>query len=446
MSVDDSTSETGNLPPVHEAWLPREHSLHRPRHGGRQLTALISALIFFATPTLLWVGGMRPTEIENHALAAFPSFGDGWGLFTDMDEWATDHLVFRENAIQATDWVSRTFFGEAAPFDQGVTPTGPLPGVPLEPDETDDQDPRNPGAAGTDGSDQAGFRRVVEGSDGWLYLGDDAYSKCHPEQPLDTTMAQFADLRTAVEGSGREFVLVAVPDKTTMVPEHLPSSYPGMSCADRQTPDLWRSAVRVGGAIDLRSQLNALAERLDHPVYYPLDTHWTHEGAIEMIRAVAEDVRPGVSDDWRMSVRGRYSAPADLPPLIGRSGENDATAYRLRPDGRQDRTQPGAGDLIRPKHIETTPTSGMIRQPTVVLGDSFLGAASHYLPAAFADLTMQYYYAAAEDPDQIIRTIGDSEIVVLEMVERNIAAGTPPVLDPEFIQKLRSELAKRPVR
>lgn len=438
----DGGGHTGELPPVHEAWLPREHSLHRPRHGGRQLTALISALIFFATPTLMWLGGMRPTEIENHKLAGFPSIGSGWGLFTGMDEWSTDNLVFREGAIEATDWISRTFFGEAAPFDQGGGGgTGPLPGSPA-------QDPVNPGPAdgGDDKPAEAGFRQVVEGSDGWLYFGTDALAKCYPDEPLDETMAQFAKLRSMVEASGREFVLVAVPDKTTMAPEHLPSSYPGKDCADPVTPDLWRKASRIAGAMDIRPRLDAAADRWRKPVYYPQDTHWTHEGAIEMVGAVAEDVKPGVADRWRVQARETYSAPADLPPLIGKEGENRATSYRLRPNGRTDRTQAGSSELLIPLRHKADPVPGQVIAPTAVLGDSFLVAASRYLPAAFADVTLQYYFAAGKDPDQVIRTIGDAEVVVLQVVERNIAAGSVEVLDQGFLDKLGAELAKRPVR
>jgi hypothetical protein len=441
-----SVGPINELPPVHEAWLPREHSLHRPRHGKRQLTALVSALVFFATPTLMWVFGMRASEIENHKLASFPTFGEGWGVFTNLDEWATDNLVFREGAVQATDWVSRTFFGEAAPFDQGgaTEPTGPLPGSPSEP-APGDSGPSVPGADQPDGSD-AGFRRVVEGSDGWLYFGTDALAKCHPQVPLDTTMAQLAKLRNVVESSGREFVLVAVPDKTTMVPEHLPATYPGKDCADPVTPDLWRKAVRVAGAIDIRPRLSVAADKLGKPVYYPQDTHWTHEGAIEMVGAVADEVKPGVTDRWRIQAKERYSADADLPPLIGKKGKNNATSYRLRPNGRTDRTEPGANDLQSPLHHESTPLSGQVIAKTLVLGDSFLVAASRYLPAAFADVTMQYYLTAGRAPDQVVDSMVDAKIVVLQVVERNIAAGTPEVLTPAFLEKLSVELAKRPVR
>ncbi len=439
---------TNELPPVHEAWLPKEHSLHRPRHGKRQLTALVSALVFFAAPTLMWVFGMRAEEIENHKLAGFPGVADGWGVFTGLDEWATDNLVFREGAVQATDWVSRTFFGEPAPFDQGGggEPTGPLPGTPGE------QDPVNPGPAepGTDADPSdgsaAGFRRVVEGSGDWLYFGTDALSKCQPEVPLDTTMAQLDELRTAVESSGRTFVLVAVPDKTTMVPEHLPASYPGKDCADPVTPDLWRKAVRVAGAMDMRPRLSAAGERLGRPVYYPQDTHWTHEGAIEMVGAVADEIKPGVTKRWKVQAKERYSAPADLPPLIGKQGQNNATSYRLRPDGKTDRTQQGTSKLTDPVHHDKTPLPGQVYGKTAVFGDSFLVAASRYLPAAFADVTMQYYRTAGDNPDQVIETMADAEIVVVEVVERNIAAGTPEILAPAFVDRLATELARQPVR
>jgi len=435
---------TNELPPVHEAWLPKEHSLHRPRHGRRQLTALVSALIFFATPTLMWVMGMRPSEIENHQLASLPGFGQGWVLFTGMDDWATDNLVFREEAISATDWVSRTFFGESAPFDQGGggAPTGPLPG---SPPDSDKEGPTDPSQDQPGNSEQAGFRQVVEGTDGWLYYGSDALSKCTPVKPLAETMAQLAKLRVAIESSGRTLVLVAVPDKTTMVPEHLPSTYPGKDCAAPVTPDLWQKSIQIAGAMDMRPRLAAEAERLNRPVYYPQDTHWTHEGAIEMVEAVADEVKPGVTDDWQLQRKDETKSAADLPKLLGRKGENKTTNYRLRPDSRYDRARMSTPDLLEPRHYESKRLDGMVYAPTAVLGDSFLVAASGYLPAAFADVTVQYYQAAGNRPDEVIKTIADAEIVVVEIVERNIAAGVPEILAPGFIDRLGPELAKRPV-
>ncbi|MGB3443435.1 MAG: hypothetical protein WBA97_32265 [Actinophytocola sp.] len=437
---------TTELPPVHEAWLPREHSLHRPRHGKRQLTALISALVFFATPTLMWVVGMRPSEIENHELASFPGFGEGWGLFTGMEPWATDNLVFREEALSAADWASRTFFGEPPPFDQGgSTPTGPLPGTPTEQNENPDTDRDTPIEGPSEGAEQAGFRDVVEGTDDWLYYGSDALSKCHPTKPLAQTIAQLAKLRDVVERSGRTFVLVLVPDKTTMVPEHLPDTYPGKDCAAPVTPELWQQSIGVAGGMDMRPRLAAAAERNDKPMYYPLDTHWTSEGALEMVKAVAQEVKPGVAETWRIQKKEVELVTADLPRLVGRKGDNEIINYRLKPDGRYDRARNATIDLIEPKRYDSDELRGMVYAPTAVFGDSFLVNASSYLPAAFADLTMQYYRSALNRPDEVIDTFTDAEIVVFEVVERNIAAGAIDLLDQRFLDRLDDELQKHPV-
>lgn len=436
---------TNDLPPVHEAWLPREHSLHRPRHGKRQLTALVSALIFFATPALMWVFGMRAGEIENHKLAAFPSITDGWGLFTGLDDWATDNLPFRPGAVDATGWVSETFFGEPAPFDQGGggAPTGPLPGSPSEEPRQDETDPTE---GQTDGSEQAGFRQVVNGEDGWMYYGSDALSKCRPLQPLSTTIEQFVKLRDAIESSGRTFVLVLVPDKTTMVPEYLPDTYPGKDCAAPVTPELWQQSVSIAGAMDMRPRLANAAERSDRPVYYPQDTHWTSEGALEMLKAVANEIDPEITDSWRIQLKDTTNNAADLPPLIGKKGVNEVHNYRLRPDGRYDRVRKNTADLIGPKHYTSKRLTGMITTPAAVLGDSFLVGVSGYLPAAFTDVTVQYYRSAENKPDEAIKTITDSEIVVVEVVERNVAAGAVALLDQGFIDALGQQLAKHPIR
>lgn len=437
VSLDNPRSAPG-LPPVHEAWLPREHSLHRPRHARRQLTALICALVFFTSPTVMWLFGMRPTELENHELASFPNPLSGWGFLTGMDVWATDNLVFRADAIQAADWVSRTFFGESAPFDQGnTTPSGPLPGSPEEP-------PR-PGAPAEEDPDTAGYRRVIEGKDGWLFLGQDVIGKCQPEQPVDTTVQRLAELRSAVEASGRKFMLVAVPDKTTMNPEFLPDRYPGQSCVRSATPQLWRELVRVAKAIDMRPPLYAASELLDRPIYHPLDSHWTSEGALEMVRQLAERIEPGVSEDWRIDRQGTHTAPADLPPLIGRDGDNKATSYRLLPDGRTDRTGRSV-DPREPVHRTSEPLDGMVDRSTVVLGDSFMLPTSAFLPAAFSDITQVFYSTIAGDAGLVVDAMADNEVVVVEIVERNVARGHVELFDPAFIELVRQELQKRPIR
>lgn len=388
----------------------------------------------------MWLFGMRATELENHELAALPSITDGWDFLTGMDAWATDHLVFRPDAIAAADWISRTFFGEPAPFDQGpATPAGPLPGSPDEEPTTEPDNPNNE-------PDAAGYRRVIEGEDGWLYFGQDVVAKCLPERPIAETAAQLAKLRDVVEASGREFMLVAVPDKSTMVPEHLPDRYAGKDCAKAVSPVLWRELATVAKAIDMRPPLQAVADRIGRPTYFPLDTHWTNEGALELVRQLAERLDPGVTDDWRIESRGTRSSPADLPRLIGREGENRMRSYRLYPDGETNRTARAVNDLREPVHRTSRPIDGMIDRPTLLLGDSFSLPVSAYLPAAFSDVTQLYYSTIDPDPGLVARTMAANEVVVVQIVERNIARGAISLLDDSFIDLVRQELQKRPIR
>ena len=121
---------------VHEAWLPADHPLHRPRHGGRQLLALISALVFFMLPLLALILGMRSAKFENRPLADAPSLSDGWGFFTAAPAWAADHLPFRDHAVQLADGVSR----------------GKTPGIPLDGAKGATAGPGGSGTVGLPGS------------------------------------------------------------------------------------------------------------------------------------------------------------------------------------------------------------------------------------------------------------------------------------------------------
>ncbi|WP_236796374.1 hypothetical protein [Amycolatopsis sp. GM8] len=433
--------EPQQLPAVHEAWLPREHPLHRPRHGGKQLTALISALVFFVTPTLMWVFGVRPTEIENHALAGFPSISSGWGFFTALPTWATDQLSFRTAAIGAADGISRGVFGEPLPHDTGGTSnSGPLPGGPP---------PANGGTPGPEVGagplDQAGYRQVIEGKDGWLYYGVDAEAKCAPTRALADTIDRIETVRNLVIASGRQFVWVVPPDKSTMVPQFLPSSYPGKDCQQAAEAPTWSQLDRAG-ALDLRPELRAITAQLGHPVYTPADTHWTDEGGLSLTRNVAEAVQPGVTKTWKSPAIGSYTGSADLPKLLGKTGTKTSVLYNLLPDGATNRAGPIVTDIETPARHTAPPITGTVDKKTLVYGDSFSIASSRYLTGAFSDLTILAYSTNKTTPAQAVDEFVGAQAVVMETVERSISAGALPFFDNGFIDQLRTALAQHPVR
>ena len=401
------------------------------------MVALVCAVMFFATPTLMWVFGARPAEIENRRLTGFPSLAGGWAFFTALPSWGTDRLTFRGWAIQAADGVSEAIFGESAPHDQsGTNNGGPLPG-------TGASTPA-PANGGSGPLDQAGYRQVVEGGDGWLYYGLDAEAKCAPAQPLSDTLAKIKELRDIVAGSGRKFVWVVPPDKSTMAPQFLPSSYPGKECRQAAEGPTW-ARLDSAGIVDVRAGLWEAARQLGRPVYPPNDTHWTDEGGLVMAATVANAVQPGVTQTWQFKPIGSYTVSADLPPLLGKHGDKTEILYDLRPDGVSYRAGTPT-EIDTPVVTNTPPLSGMVGTKTLVYGDSFTMASSRYLQGAFSDLTMLAFSTNKTSQAQAVQEFVDSDVVVLETVERSVSGGYLPFLDDSMLNALRAQLSAHPLK
>lgn len=396
-------------------------------------------MIFFLVPAVAFVCGVRPQAIENHELAAFPSMADGFGFFTGLADWATDNLPLRDAGIAAEDAISNGVFAEPPAYsrqeDEGQSgPSGPV-GPVSKPD-----DPKlNSGAAG--------FPKVIRGKDGWLYFGYDMKGKCHPVRSLADTLSRLHRLRTAVEDSGRRFVLVVAPDKSTEVPRHLPDNYAGKTCAAQFREKFWHRITSEAGAIDLRDNIKSAARVLHSPMYHKLDTHWTFAGALALLHEVAEDLKPGATESWRIRRTGEMTTPADLPPMLGEKGSDTWQMYSLSSDGvSQQMSDTNPPDLHEPLRVHSKPYLGMVGEPTALLGDSFLLTTLGYLPAVFSDATAYSQESAATHLGTLDRVVNRSKTVVLELVERNLSAGQVPILSDAPLRNLVDDLEAHPVR
>jgi alginate O-acetyltransferase complex protein AlgJ len=431
-----------SLPPVHEAWLPREHSLHRPRHGQRQTTALVSAGVFFCIPLLLFIFGVRPEAIENRKPAEFPSAGDGWGFFTGLNPWATDNLPLRDVAIHAHGDISEGLFGEVPNFDGPQQPAaGPVAPPPPTLELPSDAGTPNSSDLGTDG-----FPTVIQGRDNWMYFGFDTKGKCQAAQTLNDIMANVTRLKAAVEASGRTFVLAVAPDKTTMVPEHLPSSYAGKACSAAPRTTFWRRAITELNIVDLRVPLNQQADRIREPVYFPQDSHWTFAGGLTMTKEVAERIQPGVSLPWRTKKGVEWNSQADLPRLIGRTAASKTNRFELAPDGGSDRSDYVASDFQTPLVFRTNSGMGKIGTKAAMVADSFSQFASPFIGAVFSDISITHVGQFAKDAKPVADRLADAKVVIFEIVERNLSAGTSPISDPEIVDLIANTMAARPMR
>jgi alginate O-acetyltransferase complex protein AlgJ len=426
-----SSDAPKSLPALPESLLPREHALYRPRHSPRQRAALTLAIIFFCGPALLLVVGVRPAEFENRRLAAFPSITDGWGFFTGLNAWANDHIPLRDQAIAAANGISRGLFNEAPPVTrQHQEPNGPIPLPPKDPS--------------LDRPEPTAYVRVIEGKDGWLYLGEDVESACEPKLPMPEVFDRLRALRSAVESSGRKLVLVVAPDKVTTVPEFLPARYFGADCSVAARQRFWNSVSSETGAVDLRAALRNAAIQHKGPVYQQLDSHWLTEGGLVMVRAIAERVQPGSTRTWKFRDAGSAEHPAGLPPLLGQAAGMKINRFDLAPDGVNFREKKLSEPFPEARRSTQSAGTGVVRPKVFMLGDSFAAPMASYLSAACADFTFQHLTTVSDDLAGTARRMADAEVVVVEVVERNLLAGTSGVLSLKNIGYLQAELAARP--
>ena len=83
--------------------------------------------------------------------------------------------------------------------------------------------------------------------------------------------------------------------------------------------------------------------------------------------------------------------------------------------------------------LQTTSTdAALFRPPTLLLGDSFTAASRPLVYPLFADLTVLHSQSGASDPSVIADAIAASEVVVLEVVERDLVSEEVPILAPSL--------------
>ena len=129
---------------------------------------------------------------------------------------------------------------------------------------------------------------VMRGNDGWFYwLGEDGHSLDRhyratlpfAQSEVDNTVAEFARRRDWLAARGIAYVVVVVPEKFTIYPEHLPT-WVVRSPRRRRTIACAPPSERDGRVpfVDLRAPL--LAAKARERVYFQTDSHWNYNGAI----------------------------------------------------------------------------------------------------------------------------------------------------------------------
>ena len=155
---------------------------------------------------------------------------------------------------------------------------------------------------------------VMPGSGGWYYwLGEDGLSLDRhyrgvadfPAAYVDATAAELRRRHEWLAAQGIGYVVVIVPEKYTIYPEHLPAwvaRSPQPSPYDRLVAAVAGSGVAL---LDLRPALRAAKTRAR--IYYQTDSHWNYNGALVGYDAIMREVQ-------RALPAGRM--PSVVPPQV----------------------------------------------------------------------------------------------------------------------------------
>jgi len=128
---------------------------------------------------------------------------------------------------------------------------------------------------------------VILGRNHWLFLGQETdkiderryFMGTHPfdDKTLQQWLAVFTQRRRWLEERGIAYWLVAVPNKSSIYPEYMPSKYPrGHATRLDQLVEFMKRRAPGFPLIDLRPAMQA--GKKSRLLYWPTDTHWNDFG------------------------------------------------------------------------------------------------------------------------------------------------------------------------
>jgi alginate O-acetyltransferase complex protein AlgJ len=403
----------------------------RPRRSRTVVVTL--ALAFFFTPAIAAAVGVRASHIENHKLSAFPAAGDGWDVFGDFDTWATDHLPLRDKAIKANTTVEREIFNENPTYGgNGQTTTTDAAGVPGVPGVgVPQQDATAPSSTE--------FPTVVTGTDGWLFYGTDFRNACQRTLVPAVTAERFQRLSEIVRDAGKQFVLFIPPDKTDIYPEYVPDSVAAKSCTVQAEKQFWAAlaAKPPTGYHDLRSAI-AQAKNADPGtlLYRKTDTHWNNIGSLIYAKMLADSLDPRLWQTTQVRDLGSGLMNSDLSVLLGAPHHEFADTLGI--------TRPGVTNVVDSSGqiVNTTTGAPLVTKRSLLISDSFTEATRYAITPLFEKANLINSNAASDEPAVLQSAIKGAEIVVVEIVEREVVGGQSPILTQDFLHGLAKALGE----
>jgi alginate O-acetyltransferase complex protein AlgJ len=400
------------------------------------------ALAFLMLPPLIAIAGISGSPLERERTAKAPRLADGWDAFAQLADYATQHLPFRAEGVDANTWIANNIWGRSPEYGR----SSPAKALPFEGVQAQAQ-------AGGGYNQTGGAAKtnpvVSTGPNGWLFLQGELDTLCHPPVGFKTALARWTELIKAVRASGRKVVLLVAPEKSTVYPEQVSPNAIAWRCARRNKMRFWAElqSQHDPDIVPLLQPLLALKRRdPGHLVYLRYNSHWNSAGAILLPEKALERLGGPVQVRPRDVHRGVRRYHTDLGVLIGHPDVSERAQFRQieRPGDASLRSTniPGATVFTHPGDART-----VLQGRTLFLHDSFGGQAVPMFPHYAAEVAIAWWIQ--DTPEDVLRLMRSSNTVIIETVEREFlnraAAGKEgAVVTPDFLRSLPQKLGPPP--
>ncbi len=362
-------------------------------------------------PALVFVVHGPGTNTENRAQTRYAGTESGWDYFSSLGDYISDRLPLRTSAVRADAWVDEHLFREDPAFGGAASP------------------------------------RVLRGQDGFLFLADAISNACHPPAPVTSTIANMKELAAVIADSGRDVLMMAAPDKSSVHPELLPADMADRDCFDDYTNQLWSEMDNAGieGFVDLRTPLIKVSADSREPLYLRKDSHWDSAGSLVAVHAMVDHFAPGLWSDDEVQYAGLGRYTGDLTGMQGKPEEDDAPVYMVvRPDVSSVSVEvldDHEGGFNR-RFVNAAPPGRLIEEPTIMFYDSYGIAALGQIVPFFADLTV--IALVDYEPQRYLQAIDSANNVWILSVERSLAGRfDTEVGSREFLDLLKNQLTRK---
>jgi alginate O-acetyltransferase complex protein AlgJ len=278
--------------------------------------------------------------------------------------------------------------------------------------------------------------KVILGRNGWLFYGDidlPYYRRIKTLTPaqLEAWRHHLEERQAWLAARGIPYLIVIPPIKSTIYNELMPLAYNRMnldSLVDQLTAHLKAHSNLT--VVELRAPL--LEAKTHHQVYYRTDTHWNNRGAYvgyqEIMKVLCRwlpelEVLPiSAFEDVEYNEPGR-----DLSLILGMRQyfsdryvdlrmKRPALASEARPGPPSGKLETTGGDILFEHPDKERPRLLMFR-------DSFASWLIPLLSESFSRSLYSWQYTF----DREIVERERPDVVIQEMVERALMAGSPPI-------------------